>query len=72
MISFCSFLANAAFSEDDEWIPVNPFSGDEEIIAKGRSLFNIHCSWSNFLNNVASHLNEFLRTSTQQYIIEPL
>ena len=43
MCSFL-FLSAAAFSGDDEWVPVNPFSGDEEMISKGRTLFNVYCS----------------------------
>ena len=66
-ISFCSFLANAAFSEDDEWIPVNPFSGDEEIIAKGRSLFNVHCSHCHGPNAIQGMRKRDLRRLTIKY-----
>ena len=65
--SFCFFLATAAFSDDDEWVPVNPFSGDEEIIAKGRTLFNVHCSHCHGPNAIQGMRKRDLRRLTIKY-----
>ena len=66
-MSFCFFLATAAFSDDDEWVPVNPFSGDEEIIAKGRTLFNVHCSHCHGPNAIQGTRKRDLRRLTIKY-----
>ncbi len=66
-VTFCFFLATAAFSDDDEWIPVNPFSGDEAIIVKGRSLFNVHCAHCHGFNAIQGMRKRDLRRLTIKY-----
>ena len=66
-ISFCFLLAAEAFSDDDEWIPINPFSGDEKIIAKGRSLFNVHCAHCHGFNAIQGMRKRDLRRLTIKY-----
>ena len=65
--SFCLFLATAAFSDDDEWVPVNPFSGDEEVIDAGRTLFNVHCAHCHGFDAIQGIKKRDLRRLTVKY-----
>ena len=61
------FLSTAAFSDVDEWVPVNPFSGDEEMISKGRTLFNVYCSHCHGPNAIQGERPRDLRRLSRLY-----
>ncbi|MDP6953420.1 MAG: c-type cytochrome [Alphaproteobacteria bacterium] len=52
---------------DGETPPVNPFSGDEEIVSEGRTLFNIHCSHCHGPNAAQGERPRDLRRLTLRY-----
>tara|TARA_B100001105_G_C22355758_1_gene427891 strand:+ start:910 stop:1269 length:360 start_codon:yes stop_codon:yes gene_type:complete len=61
------FLSTAAFSGDDEWVPVNPFSGDESVISEGRTLFNVLCSHCHGPNAIQGERPRDLRRLSRRY-----